>query len=92
MAEIIDFAEIQAERRRNRARAPERESLERAIEILKANLASVSQLLLDAPREQETELLCRIDRFTAMIRYALRMLGHPDDPSVDEHRTNEAHR
>ena len=73
MAEIIDFAEIQQARRR--ARAPEREHLHRAIEILKQNLTAAAISLTTAPAEEHAELLTRIERLAAMIRYALGILG-----------------
>jgi len=91
MAEIIDLAEAQAQRRRSRALAPARESLERAVEVLKANLAAAAQLLVDAPREEQRELLTRVERLAAMIRYGLRMLGESSDPGLDEPRIGESH-
>jgi uncharacterized membrane-anchored protein len=77
MAEIIDFAEIHEARRKARAGVPERENLERALQIMRENLAAVAVELADAPREQQAELLTRIERLTAMIRYGMRMLGDP---------------
>ncbi len=73
MAEIISFAEIQQARRR--ARAPERESLECALQVLRDNLAAAAQMLADAPREEQPELLSRVERLTALVRYAMQMLG-----------------
>jgi hypothetical protein len=75
MAEIIDFAEFHAQRARSRSRAPERESLERAVQIMRASLAAVARELETAAREDQAELLTRIERLAAMIRYGLRMLG-----------------
>jgi len=82
MAQIIDFAEIQAARRRVRARTPDRDSLERAIELIKANLAAVANQLVTAPREEQPELLTRIERLAAMIRYGMRMLGDAPDAGL----------
>jgi len=79
MAEIIDLAEIQAARRKARARIPERESLERAVQLMRENLAAVAAELADAPRDEQAELLTRVERLTAMIRYGMRMLAEPDD-------------
>ena len=56
MAEIIDFAEIQEARRKARARIPEREHLERAVQIMRENLAAVAAELAEAPREEQAEL------------------------------------
>jgi hypothetical protein len=75
MAEIIDFAEIQKARRRSRARGPERENLERAVQLMRENLAAVAAELADAPRDERAELLTRVERLAAMIRYGMRMLG-----------------
>ena len=75
MAEIIDFAEIQEARRKARARIPERENLERAVQIMRENLAIVAAELAEAPREEQAELLTRVERLAAMIRYGMRMLG-----------------
>jgi anti-sigma-K factor RskA len=83
MAEIIDFAEIQEARRKARARIPERENLERAVQLMRENLAAVAAELVDAPREEQVELLTRIERLAAMIRYGMRMLGEPGDVRLD---------
>ncbi len=80
MAEIISFAEIQ--RARRRARAPERPSLERALQILRENLANAARMLADAPPAEQPELLRRVENLTAMIRYGMRMLG--TDSSLEE--------
>ena len=88
MAEIIDFAEAQAERRR--ARPPTHEDLERAVEVLKASLATAAQALVDAAPEEQSELLTRVERLAAMVRYGLRMLGRSDDPGLDSPRHRES--
>ena len=75
MAEIIDFAEIQKARRKARVQAPERENLARAVQLMRENLAAVAAELADAPREQQAELLTRVERLAALIRYGMRMLG-----------------
>ena len=79
MAEIIDFAEILAARRKSRARVPEREHLERAVQLMRENLAAVAAELADAPRDERAELLTRVERLAAMIRYGMRMLGETAD-------------
>jgi hypothetical protein len=83
MAEIIDFEEIQQARRKARARIPERESLERALQLMRENLAMVAAQLADAPREDAPELLTRVERLAAMIRYGMRMLGEPASAGID---------
>jgi hypothetical protein len=79
MAEIIDFAEIQEARRKARARVPEHENLEHAVQLMRENLSAVAAELADAPRDEQAELLTRIERLAAMIRYGMRMLGNPAD-------------
>ncbi|WP_333648729.1 hypothetical protein [Candidatus Binatus sp.] len=79
MAEIIDFAEIQEARRKARVPAPERENLERAVQLMRENLAAVAAELADAPRDEQAELLTRVERLVALIRYGMRMLGEPAD-------------
>ena len=87
MAEIIDFAEIQAARRKARARIPQRESLERAVQLMRENLAVAAAEMADAPRDQQAELLTRVERLAALIRYGMRMLGETPpiaSPDVSE--------
>jgi len=83
MAEIIKFAEIQEARRKARARGPEREHLERAVQLMRINLASVAAELIDAPLAGQAELLTRVERLAAMIRYGMRMLGESTEPGLD---------
>ena len=82
MAEIIDLAEIQAARRKARARIPQCEHLERAVQLMRENLAAVAVQLADAPREEQVELLARVERLAAMIRYGMRMLAEPTDARI----------
>ena len=81
MAEIVDFAEIHEARRKARAHIPERENLERAVQVMRENLAAVAAQLVDAPREEQAELLTRIERLASMIRYGMRMLMIPSSHS-----------
>ena len=85
MAEIIDFAEIQEARRKARVRGPERENLERAAQLMRENLAAVAAELADAvaPRGEQGELLTRVERLAALIRYAMQMLGETTDARLD---------
>ena len=84
MAEIIDLAEIAAERRRHRAaRNPGRHDLERAIAVLEQSLADTARMLPESPRDRHREILDRVERLATMIRYAMRMLGDGDDPGLD---------
>jgi hypothetical protein len=79
MAEIIYLREIQAERRRGRI--AQRESLERAVQLLRENLADIAAQLAVAPAAEQSELLDRVEKLAALIRYGRRMLG--DDPPLD---------
>ena len=88
MGEVIRLEEVDRERRRIRARVAERAQLERAIVILKENLATAAGALRDAPSAtMQAELLGRIERFAAMIRYGLRMLGEASDDGRDSPST-----
>lgn len=74
MGEIIEFRERQAERRLTRARAREHENLQRAVEILKESLAAAADQLRSATETDCSELLDRIEKLAAMVRYGMRML------------------
>ncbi len=75
MAQIIRFSEIRAARQRGERQARDRESLERAVALLKESLAAAAGLLKDASGGEQSELLERVERLAAMVRYGLRMLG-----------------
>ena len=83
MAEIINLAEIQEARRKARARGPERENLERAVQVMRENLAAVAAELVNAPQLDQAELLTRVERLASMIRYGMRMLGASADHGLD---------
>ena len=89
MGEVIRLEEIDRERRRSRARVAERAHLERAVALLRENLAAAAEALRDAPAapaqqaHAQIELLGRIERFAAMIRYGLRMLGEAPGEGLD---------
>jgi hypothetical protein len=91
MGEVIRLEEIDRERRRSRARVAERAHLERAVALLRESLAAAADALREGPdTPAQTELLGRIERFAAMIRYGLRMLGEApgdglDRPSISDH-------
>ncbi|MBF6559947.1 MAG: hypothetical protein IVW56_06625 [Candidatus Binataceae bacterium] len=85
MGEVIQLHEFQFERRRAarrpRDQAAERTSLARAIEILKDNLAASAAELRDAASADQDELLTRVERLTAMVRYAIAMAGEAEPPA-----------
>ncbi len=82
MAEIIELWEFQQARRRAERRHDEQHSLERALQLMRDNLADAADELREAPPAQQPELLNRIEQLTAMIRYGMRMLIEPGDPSA----------
>ncbi len=75
MAEIIDFAEIQAARL-NLRRRHERENLEQAVELIQMNLSAVVNRLAEASMAERLELLDRLDKLSAVMRYGIRLLGN----------------
>jgi len=83
MAEIIDFAEIQAARLQQRQRR-EHESLERAVELIRINLVAVANRLGDASATERLELLDRVDKLSAVMRYGIRLLGNAPSPPFDD--------
>jgi hypothetical protein len=84
MGEVIKLEEIDRERRHSRARVAERAHLERAVGLLKENLVAAAEALREAPQTPaQSELLVRIERFAAMIRYGLRMLGEAPGDGLD---------
>ncbi len=79
MAEIIQLWEFQQARRRTARRNDEQQNLERALALMRDNLADAADDLREAPPSQRAELLNRIEQLTAMIRYGMRMLSEADD-------------
>jgi uncharacterized membrane protein YccC len=79
MAQIVRFSEIQAARDRNVRQARDRESLERAVQLLKESLAAAADQLTEASGAEQAEMLERVERLAAMVRYGLRMLGEISD-------------
>jgi hypothetical protein len=75
MAEIIQLREFQAARGRAARRNREEQSLERALAIMRDNLAVAAADLCEAPAVAQPELLGRIEQLTALIRYGMRMVG-----------------
>jgi hypothetical protein len=75
MAEIIQIWEFQAARRRAARRHGEQQSLERALAIMRENLAAAACDLREAQLAAQPELLDRIEQLTALIRYGMRMAG-----------------
>ena len=83
MAEIIDFAEIQAARLQQRHRR-EREGLAQAVELVRINLLAVANRLGDASMAERLELLDRVDKLSAVMRYGIRLLGNAPSAPFDD--------
>ncbi len=75
MAEIIQLREIQAARERTQRRLYEHRSLERAVALVRRSLAAAAERLEQAPASEQEELLERIEKLAAVIRYGMRLLG-----------------
>jgi hypothetical protein len=87
MAEIIDFAEIQAARLQQRHRR-ERESLAQAVELVRINLIAAANRLEDASMAERLELLDRLDKLSAVMRYGIRLLGNAPSAPYDVGRAS----
>jgi hypothetical protein len=81
MAEIIQLWEFQQAPRRAERRSGDQQSLERALALMRDNLADAADDLREAPVAMQSELLNRIEHLTAMIRYGMRMLSDAEDSS-----------
>jgi hypothetical protein len=77
VAQIIDFAEIRGARAAQRAAGEERRALEDAVETIRLNLAAVVERLKDASNEERGELLGRMEKLAAMLRYGMLLLSAP---------------
>lgn len=82
MAEIIQLWEFQQARRRAERRNGDHQSLERALALMRDNLAEAADELCAAPLSEQPELLDRIEQLTAMIRYGMRMLSDTENPDA----------
>jgi hypothetical protein len=81
VAQIIDFAEIRGARAAQRSAGAERRSLEEAVETIRLNLALVVERLKDAHFEERGELLNRMEKLGAMLRYGILLLDAPGERS-----------
>lgn len=80
MAQIIDFAEVRGARQAQRAAIDERRSLEDAVETIRVNLAAVVERLRDAGGGERVELLGRMEKLGAMLRYGVLLLDGAAQP------------
>jgi hypothetical protein len=81
VAQIIYFAELRGAREAQRSAGEERRALEEAVETIRLNLAFVVDRLKDADLEERGELLNRMEKLAAMLRYGMLLLGGPRERS-----------
>ena len=77
MGEIIQIRDLRAARERAQRRAGDHQSIERALKLMRENLAWAVDCLRTEPLEAHPELLDRIEKLAATIRYGMLMLGEP---------------
>ena len=78
MGEVVQIRELKIARERAQRRASDNQSVERALGLMRDNLAWAAERLQTAPIEAQSELLDRIEKLAATIRYGLLMLGETD--------------
>jgi hypothetical protein len=77
MGEVIQIRDIQAARERAHRRARDHQSIERALALMRESLILAAEQFSRAPVEGHAELLERIEKLAAAIRYGMVMLGEP---------------
>jgi hypothetical protein len=77
MGEVIQIRDLQAARERAHRQACDHQSIERALAVMRENLVWAAEQLRTAPIEAHSELLDRIEKLAATIRYGMMMLGEP---------------
>jgi hypothetical protein len=75
MGEVIYLQEFQNARERAVRRASTHRDLDTAVAVMRDSLAAVAERLRCAPPHEQPELLDRVEKLAAMIRYGMRMLG-----------------
>ncbi|HKV55527.1 MAG TPA: hypothetical protein VJN94_12895 [Candidatus Binataceae bacterium] len=78
MAELIHLRDFQAARERANRRASDHHSVERALALMRENLAAAAERLQSAAPAEQPELLDRIEKLAAMIRYGWLMMGESE--------------
>ena len=77
MAEVIQIRDLQAARERAHRRAGNHQTIERALGLMRDNLAWAADQLRTAPIDAHAELLDRIEKLAGAIRYGTLMLREP---------------
>jgi hypothetical protein len=75
MGEVVNLRAIIREREIARGRSRDRDNIQLAIGHFARNLEAIARQLLDAPAQEQPELIERAERLLAMIRYARNLLG-----------------
>jgi len=75
MGEVIYLREFEKARERAARRASTHRDLDTAVAVMRDSLAAVAERLRYAPPHDQPELLDRVEKLAAMIRYGMRMLG-----------------
>jgi hypothetical protein len=78
MGEVIQIRDLQAARERAHRRACDHQNIERALGLMRENLVWAAEQLRTAPIDAHLELLDRIEKLAATLRYGMMMLGEPD--------------
>ncbi|MBV8055083.1 MAG: hypothetical protein JO071_07570 [Deltaproteobacteria bacterium] len=84
MGDVIQIRDLQAARERAHRRACDHQSIERALGLMRENLAWAAEQLRTAPIDAHPELLDRIEKLAEMIRYGMMMLGEPSTSTADD--------
>jgi len=85
MGDLIHIRERAIRRDIAKSRARDHESLERAVHLMRQNLHATAVEIVDAPAREQADLLDRAEKFIALIRYGMRMLGEDEgdfDPQL----------
>jgi hypothetical protein len=82
MAEIIELREILADRARAQRRRADHQNLVEAVSLMRENLAVVADLMRSAPEEAQPELLDRVEKLAALIRYGMNIMEDGADDVV----------
>lgn len=75
MGEVIYLREFERARERAARRASTHRDLDIAVAVMRDSLAAVAEQLCCASPHEQHELLDRVEKLAAMIRYGMRMLG-----------------
>jgi len=80
MGEVILIRDIRAARERAHRRARDHQSIEQALALMRHSLVMAADRLRIAPVDEHAELLERIEKLAAALRYGMGML---DETAAD---------